>query len=351
MSSPGRRTPPLRPWEEPPIPAALLPPKKRWAWLLRTPAVATAPVPTAPPAAPQIHATPGAAAAVTSPLAAPDPAPVAHVDAAAASPPAAAGQKQPTPLPPLAGDQKPYAPPQPAADGKPSTPPPSKMVRKVVRKVRKVVKKIVPKGTTSATAARKETANAAKAASAAVDGASQLQAVADEDQEPGEFVPEKVATYRNNAVAGSQSSLGEETAAEAAAAGELVVEKKLMVSSKGEEREEVGVSGRQKRMREVFVGGLDGDAKEEDVRAALAQAGEITEVRMIMDPNVTTKNRGYCFVRYREAAQARKAIAELGNVKVVRASDLYEFIFHMIISSEEFIFVISLGKFIRLKKK
>ncbi|RLN36112.1 hypothetical protein C2845_PM03G21560 [Panicum miliaceum] len=328
MSSPGRRTPPLRPGEEPPIPAALLPPKKRWAWLSRTPAEATAPVATAPPAAPQIHATPAGAAAATSPLAAPDPAPAPHVDAAAL-PPRAAGQKQSSPLPPLVGDQKPYAPPQPAADRKPSTPPPSKMVRKVVRKVRKVVKKIVPKGTTSAAAARKENTNAAEAGSAAVAGGSQLQAVADEEQEPGEFVPEKPATDCNNAVAVSQSLLGEETAAEATVAGEPVVEKKLMVSSKGEEREEVGMSGRQKRMREVFVGGLDCDAKEEDVRAALAEAGEITEVRMIMDPNVTTKNRGYCFARYHEAAQARKAIAELGNVKVVRASNLQEIISHI----------------------
>ena len=330
MSSPGRRTPPLRPREEqPPIPAALLPPKKRWAWLSRTqtPAEAIAPVPTV---APQIHATPAGAAAA-SPLAAPAP----HVDAGAASPPPAASKKQqPSPLPPLAGDHKPHAPPPPAADRKPATPLPPKTVRKVVRKVRKVVKKVVPKGTTTsaAAAARKETTNAAEAA---VAGASQLQAVADEEPEPGEFVPDKPATDRNNAFAGSQQSLlGEEAAAEAeaAAAGEPAGEKKLTVSGcKGEERGEVGMSGRQKRMREVFVGGLDGDAKEEDVRAVLAAAGEITEVRMIMDPVVATKNRGYCFVRYREAAQARKAIAELGKVKVVRASDSYEFISHRII--------------------
>jgi hypothetical protein len=258
------------------------------------------------------------------------------VDApAAASPPPAASKKQlSSPLPPLAGDHKPHAPLPPAADGKPATPPLSKTVRKVVRKVRKVVKKVFPKGTTTsaAAAARKETTNAAEAA---VAGASQLQAVADEEPEPGEFVPDKPATDRNNAVAGSQQSLlGEEAAAEAeaAAAGEPAGEKKLTVSGcKGEERGEVGMSGRQKRMREVFVGGLDGDAKEEDVRAVLAAAGEITEVRMIMDPVVATKNRGYCFVRYREAAQARKAIAELGKVKVVRASDSYEFISHRII--------------------
>jgi RNA recognition motif-containing protein len=69
-------------------------------------------------------------------------------------------------------------------------------------------------------------------------------------------------------------------------------------------------------MREVFVGGLDRDAKEADVRAALGKAGEITEVRMVMDAKAN-KNKGFCFVSYREAAQARKAIEEFGHVKVV----------------------------------
>ncbi|RLN34735.1 uncharacterized protein C2845_PM03G21570 [Panicum miliaceum] len=88
------------------------------------------------------------------------------------------------------------------------------------------------------------------------------------------------------------------------------------LASRGEERDEVGMSERQRRrMTEVFVGGLNRDAKEEDVRVALAEAREITEVRMIMDA-MTKKNKGYCFVRYLEAAQARKAITEFCNVKI-----------------------------------
>jgi RNA recognition motif-containing protein len=89
------------------------------------------------------------------------------------------------------------------------------------------------------------------------------------------------------------------------------------LASRGEEKDEVGMSEWQRRRKtEVFVGGLHRDAKEEDVRAVLVEAGEIAEVRMIMD-SVTRKNKGYCFVRYHEAAQARKAIAKFGNVKVV----------------------------------
>ncbi|EEC81613.1 hypothetical protein OsI_25123 [Oryza sativa Indica Group] len=76
------------------------------------------------------------------------------------------------------------------------------------------------------------------------------------------------------------------------------------------------MSERRKKMTmEVFVGGLHRDAKEDDVRAVFAKAGEITEVRMIMNP-LAGKNKGYCFVRYRHAAQAKKAIAEFGNAKI-----------------------------------
>ncbi|XP_014660164.1 nuclear localization sequence-binding protein [Setaria italica] len=316
-ASPGRRAPPaLRLTEEPPLPFALLPPKKRWAWLWRNQSEATDPVPTHTPVLSQIHATPAAAgAATTNPLAAP----ALLADAAASSP--AAGQKRSSPLPPLSGDHKLHAPPPPDADGKPSTPPPCKRERKVLRRVRKVVRKMVPKGTSSA-AARKETIAADAAAWAA--GASQLQAVdeavtvAEEELEPGEFIPEKTANDCNNSDAARQPLLGEEEAAgeeAAVVAGEPeAAEKKLVSSNQGEER---GVTtGRQNRMREVFVGALHTDAKEEDVRAALAEAGEITEVRMIMDAGTTTKNRGYCFVRYREPAQARKAIQELGSVKI-----------------------------------
>jgi RNA recognition motif-containing protein len=87
--------------------------------------------------------------------------------------------------------------------------------------------------------------------------------------------------------------------------------------SKGGEGSEAGISDSKKMMmREVFVGGLDRDAKEADVRAALGEAGEITEVRMVMGAKAK-KNKGYCFVSFREAEQARKAIEEFGHVKVV----------------------------------
>lgn len=74
----------------------------------------------------------------------------------------------------------------------------------------------------------------------------------------------------------------------------------------------------QKRMREVFVGGLCREATEVDVWSALSAAGEITQVRMIRDRTHCSRNNvGYCFVAYRDAAMASKAVAEFANVKVV----------------------------------
>jgi RNA recognition motif-containing protein len=54
---------------------------------------------------------------------------------------------------------------------------------------------------------------------------------------------------------------------------------------------------------------------------------------MVVDAEAPTKNRGFCFVRYREPAQARKAIEELGGVKVLCASIEYAgFIFNIFLA-------------------
>lgn len=80
--------------------------------------------------------------------------------------------------------------------------------------------------------------------------------------------------------------------------------------------EEAGISERRRRRKtEIFIGGLDRDAKEEDIREVFGKAGEIVEVRMMMDGQ-TGKNKGYCFLRYKEAAQAKKAVAEFSKVEV-----------------------------------
>ncbi|CAN6209484.1 unnamed protein product [Urochloa humidicola] len=330
-SSPCSRAPPFRP-PELPLPSALVPPKKRR--VMRAPPKATSPIPPPPPPVP----------AAAGDLAAPAPTPLPQA-AAAGSPPAADQKptfpppnapRKPTflpppipekpsssPLPPATEVENPSLPLPPATE-KPSSPPPPTAAaanRARTRKVRRVVRKVVPKGTI---ANRKAAAAGAASAAAGV-----LQ--------PGEgHAPDKSPIDRNAAadeLAGKKQSLGEnavkEPAADCNSVGvcEALLGKEMVtdcgdapdvekVASRDEEKGEVGMSeGQRRRKTEVFVGGLNRDAKEEDVRAVLVEAGEITEVRMIMDA-VTKKNKGYCFVRYREAALARKAIAKFANVKI-----------------------------------
>ncbi|KAK8968323.1 hypothetical protein KSP40_PGU005250 [Platanthera guangdongensis] len=91
--------------------------------------------------------------------------------------------------------------------------------------------------------------------------------------------------------------------------------------------EEAGLSERMKRRRtEIFVGGLDRDAKEEDLRSVFGKVGEILEVRMMMDGQ-TGKNKGYAFLRYVEPSQAKRAVSEFTKVEEVHAPDFPPFHF------------------------
>ncbi|CAL5078673.1 unnamed protein product [Urochloa decumbens] len=321
--SPGIRfhAPLLRPPEHSPLPPALLPPKKRWAWLAPNPTTeATATEPAPPPATP--------ATAAVNPLPLPS--------ATTPAPKSAAGNKRSSsPLQPLAGDHKPNTTALPAADGKLSTPPPLKKKPKVVRKVRKFAvrsKVFGPKETTDASLAAVSVEPLPLQAAALA-----VPVAEEEEQEPGEFIPDKpIADGNINAVPAIQSLLDEEKSVAAAAMGEEeaagagseppVPEKtKLVTSSEaagGDSRDgETATFGLEEmKMREVFVGLLHRDAKEADVRAGLAEAeaGEVTYVRVLMHAKMKKKNRGYCFVRFRDPAAVTRAIAaaEQGNVKI-----------------------------------
>ncbi|KAG0475438.1 hypothetical protein HPP92_015124 [Vanilla planifolia] len=77
-----------------------------------------------------------------------------------------------------------------------------------------------------------------------------------------------------------------------------------------------GMSERMKRRKsEIFVGGLDRDAKEEDLRSVFGKVGEILEVRMMIDGQ-SGKNKGYAFLRYAEPSFAKRAVAELAKVEI-----------------------------------
>jgi len=90
----------------------------------------------------------------------------------------------------------------------------------------------------------------------------------------------------------------------------------MMGEDEAGEEEEPGA--RKKRMDyEVFVGGLPHDAAEEDVARALADAGEVEEVRLVRDPADHRLNKGFAFVRFAAAWQARWAADDLREATVL----------------------------------
>ncbi|KAK3433922.1 hypothetical protein EUGRSUZ_D01204 [Eucalyptus grandis] len=69
---------------------------------------------------------------------------------------------------------------------------------------------------------------------------------------------------------------------------------------------------RKRKEFEVFVGGLDKDATEDDLRKVFSAVGEVTEVRLMMNPQ-TRKNKGFAFLRFATVEQARRAVTDLRN--------------------------------------
>lgn len=83
-----------------------------------------------------------------------------------------------------------------------------------------------------------------------------------------------------------------------------------------EEHREVVKERRKRKEFEVFVGGLDKDATESDLRKVFGEVGVVTEVRLMMNPQ-TKKNKGFAFLRFETVEQARRAVVELKNPVVI----------------------------------
>eukprot|EP00262_Sarcandra_glabra_P020544 TRINITY_DN822_c0_g1_i2.p1 TRINITY_DN822_c0_g1~~TRINITY_DN822_c0_g1_i2.p1 ORF type:complete len:715 (+),score=152.73 TRINITY_DN822_c0_g1_i2:62-2146(+) len=80
--------------------------------------------------------------------------------------------------------------------------------------------------------------------------------------------------------------------------------------------EDIRVSERKNRKKaEIFIGGLDRDAKEEDLRKVFEKIGEVVEVRLMMNGQ-TGKNKGYAFLRFASAEEAKRALTEFPRVEV-----------------------------------
>ena len=62
----------------------------------------------------------------------------------------------------------------------------------------------------------------------------------------------------------------------------------------------------------IYVGNLDFEVVENDLREAFEQYGQVTEVRIIMD-KYTGKAKGFGFIEMPEKEEAQKAIAEMNE--------------------------------------
>ncbi|WCJ23046.1 RNA-binding (RRM/RBD/RNP motifs) family protein [Euphorbia peplus] len=85
-----------------------------------------------------------------------------------------------------------------------------------------------------------------------------------------------------------------------------------MVYAEEDEHHELFKERRKRKEFEVFVGGLDKDATEDDLKKVFSRVGDVTEVRLMMNPQ-TKKNKGFAFLRFATIEQAKKAVAELKN--------------------------------------
>ncbi|XP_076950476.1 uncharacterized protein LOC143623455 [Bidens hawaiensis] len=79
-----------------------------------------------------------------------------------------------------------------------------------------------------------------------------------------------------------------------------------------QEHHDVFKERRKRKEFEIFVGGLDKDATESDLRKVFSAVGEISEVRLMMNAQ-TKKNKGFAFIRFATVEQAKRACVELKN--------------------------------------
>lgn len=192
-------------------------------------------------------------------------------------------------------------------------------VRKVVKK--KIVKKLVPK---AAAAAKEESFQEEESPKVVVEEVQKVKEEAAVEVNTTEEQQEIENPSTDDALAPMETAPETEAHdAEVAALGAEKVDDAPKEGEKGGDlemevagNEDAGVSEKSSRKKtEIFVGGLDRDAKEEDLRKVFGEVGEIVEVRMIMDGQ-SGKNKGYAFVKYADASQAKKAVTQFEKVEI-----------------------------------
>ncbi|KAL2515372.1 nucleolin-like [Forsythia ovata] len=86
----------------------------------------------------------------------------------------------------------------------------------------------------------------------------------------------------------------------------------IVDAAKKEEHHEDVKEKLKRKEFEIFVGGLDKDATEDDLRKVFSEVGNVTDVRLMMNPQ-TKKNKGFAFLRFATVEQAKRAFTELKN--------------------------------------
>lgn len=105
-------------------------------------------------------------------------------------------------------------------------------------------------------------------------------------------------------------------------AGEHAEHAEMVDAEDEDEHHEVVKERRKRKEFEVFVGGLDKDATEDDLRKAFSRVGHVTEVRLMMNPQ-TKKNKGFAFLRFATVEQAKRAVTELKTPVVTFAHVIF----------------------------
>ncbi|XP_021721258.1 heterogeneous nuclear ribonucleoprotein R-like [Chenopodium quinoa] len=107
--------------------------------------------------------------------------------------------------------------------------------------------------------------------------------------------------------------------------GLVIAEGAKLEESKGEEvedgqgerklfRGELEAMERKKRRKtEIFIGRLDKDVKEDDIRKVFAEVGEIVDLRLILNSKTGKK---FAFLRYASAEEARRALDKFAKVEI-----------------------------------
>ncbi|KAL6871545.1 hypothetical protein ACP4OV_014374 [Aristida adscensionis] len=134
-----------------------------------------------------------------------------------------------------------------------------------------------------------------------------MEEVVEEGEEAAAVEPDRAIME----VDGEEEAAGEVVMAEQGEAAAVVG-----AAAAAEEDAEDAEGKRRSRNCEVFVGGLPRDATEEDVARALAEAGEVEEVRLARDPADQRLNRGFAFARFAAAWEARWAADDLRTVTI-----------------------------------